>query len=99
MVMRDLRRHLITGRKVQAGLIGAYQRAARRALLLDYDGTLVPLVADPKQARPDAELMDLLRALSAATAMACKSVLHREPAPTKDCAASSMLPRQPRSVK
>ena len=53
------------GGKVQAGLIQAYQAAARRALLLDYDGTLVPFVEDPKLARPDAELMDLLRGLAA----------------------------------
>ena len=58
--MRNLRRHLMEGGKVQAGLIQAYQAAARRALLLDYDGTLVPFVEDPKLARPDAELMDLL---------------------------------------
>ena len=53
------------GGKDQAGLIQAYQAAARRALLLDYDGTLVPFVEDPKLARPDAELMDLLRGLAA----------------------------------
>jgi trehalose 6-phosphate synthase/phosphatase len=51
--------------RVRAGLLRDYRGAARRALLLDYDGTLVPFVGDPKQARPDAELMDLLRALSA----------------------------------
>ena len=33
--------------------------------MLDYDGTLVPFVEDPKLARPDAELMDLLRDLAA----------------------------------
>jgi len=48
-----------------SGLVQAYRAAARRALLLDYDGTLVPFVEDPKQARPDAELMDLLRGLGA----------------------------------
>ena len=53
------------GGKVQADLIQAYQAAGRRALLLDYDGTLVPFVEDPKLARPDAELMDLLRGLAA----------------------------------
>jgi trehalose 6-phosphate synthase/phosphatase len=46
-------------------LVHACRAAARRALLLDYDGTLVPFVEDPKQARPDAELMDLLRGLGA----------------------------------
>jgi trehalose 6-phosphate synthase/phosphatase len=63
--MRNLRRHLTEGGKDQAGLIQAYRAAARRALLLDYDGTLVPFVEDPKLARPDAELLDLLRGLAA----------------------------------
>jgi len=40
-----------------------YQAADRRALLLDYDGTLVPFAAEPRLARPDAELLDLLTAL------------------------------------
>ena len=53
------------GGKVQGGLVQAYRAAVRRALLLDYDGTLVPFVEDPKLARPDAELMDLLRSLAA----------------------------------
>jgi trehalose 6-phosphate synthase/phosphatase len=51
--------------KARSGLIQAYRAAARRALLLDYDGTLVPFVEDPKLARPDAELLDLLRGLGA----------------------------------
>ena len=63
--MRNLRRHLLEGGEVQAGLIQAYRAAAQRALLLDYDGTLVPFVEDPKLARPDAELLDLLRGLAA----------------------------------
>jgi trehalose 6-phosphate synthase/phosphatase len=37
----------------------------RIALLLDYDGTLVPIVATPELAAPDAELLTLLGALSA----------------------------------
>jgi trehalose 6-phosphate synthase/phosphatase len=51
--------------KDRAGLIEAYQAAARRALLLDYDGTLVPFVEDPKLAQPDSELIELLRGLAA----------------------------------
>ena len=52
--------------KVLAGLIQQYRSAARRALLLDYDGTLVPFMEDPKLARPDREVLDLLTALDAA---------------------------------
>jgi trehalose 6-phosphate synthase/phosphatase len=40
-------------------------RAARDVrLLLDYDGTLVPLVRDPEQASPDRDLLSLLAALA-----------------------------------
>jgi trehalose 6-phosphate synthase/phosphatase len=37
----------------------------RIALLLDYDGTLVPFAATPDEARPDVELLNLLAALGA----------------------------------
>lgn len=40
-------------------------RAEERTLLLDYDGTLVPIVARPELAQPDDELLGLLRALAA----------------------------------
>jgi trehalose 6-phosphate synthase/phosphatase len=63
--MHNLRKHLMESGSAWSGLVQAYRVAARRALLLDYDGTLVPFVEDPKQARPDAELMDLLRGLGA----------------------------------
>jgi len=54
--------------KVQAELVQQYRSAARRALLLDYDGTLVPFVEDPKLARPDREVLELLAALAAVPA-------------------------------
>jgi trehalose 6-phosphate synthase/phosphatase len=38
--------------------------AARLAVLLDYDGTLVPFAPTPDLARPDRDLMDLLRRLT-----------------------------------
>jgi trehalose 6-phosphate synthase/phosphatase len=41
-----------------------FKRARRPLLLLDYDGTLVPLVGRPDDARPDARLMGLLRRLA-----------------------------------
>ncbi len=59
------RRARVLSGKVQAALVQAHRSAGRRAFLLDYDGTLVPFVEDPKQARPDPELMELLRALGA----------------------------------
>ncbi|HEX8350510.1 MAG TPA: bifunctional alpha,alpha-trehalose-phosphate synthase (UDP-forming)/trehalose-phosphatase, partial [Hymenobacter sp.] len=46
-------------------LVRAYQQAERRLLLLDYDGTLVPFHTNPQRAQPDAELLTLLKALSA----------------------------------
>jgi trehalose 6-phosphate synthase/phosphatase len=39
--------------------------APRLALLLDYDGTLVPFAPTPELARPDPRLLDLLRRLAA----------------------------------
>jgi trehalose 6-phosphate synthase/phosphatase len=57
----------LTG-KAQTALVQQYRAATHRALLLDYDGTLVPFAADPKKARPDAELLDLLGALGADSA-------------------------------
>jgi trehalose 6-phosphate synthase/phosphatase len=65
--MRNRRRHLTESGKAWSGLIQAYRAAARRALPLDYDGTLVPFVEDPKLVRPDAELMDLLERLGKRT--------------------------------
>jgi trehalose 6-phosphate synthase/phosphatase len=56
------RARALTG-KAQAGLVQQYRAARRRALLLDYDGTLVPFAAEPRLAQPDAELLELLTAL------------------------------------
>jgi trehalose 6-phosphate synthase/phosphatase len=58
------RARLLTG-KAYSGMIQQYRSAARRALLLDYDGTLVPFAAEPKLAQPDLELMQTLTALGA----------------------------------
>jgi trehalose 6-phosphate synthase/phosphatase len=58
------RARTLTG-KAQTALILSYRTAGRRALLLDYDGTLVPFFATPKSALPDSELLDLLNALAA----------------------------------
>jgi len=44
-------------------MIQHYRAASRRALLLDYDGTLVPFATVPALARPDAEVLELLASL------------------------------------
>lgn len=49
---------------LEAALIGL-RAAPHRILLLDYDGTLTPIVADPDEAVPDQSLRDLLSALAA----------------------------------
>ncbi|MGA9778245.1 MAG: bifunctional alpha,alpha-trehalose-phosphate synthase (UDP-forming)/trehalose-phosphatase [Verrucomicrobiia bacterium] len=56
------RARLLTG-KAFTGLLQQYRAAARRSLLLDYDGTLVPFATEPKLAKPDVELLELLTAL------------------------------------
>jgi len=58
------RARLLTG-KAYTGMIQHYHSSRHRALLLDYDGTLVPFSQEPKFARPDAELLDTLVALGA----------------------------------
>ena len=56
------RARLLTG-KAYSGMIQQYRAASRRALLLDYDGTLVPFASEPKLAPPDPELIETLLAL------------------------------------
>ncbi len=56
------RARLLTG-KAYSGMIQQYRSAHRRALLLDYDGTLVSFANEPKLAQPDAELIETLTAL------------------------------------
>jgi len=46
-------------------LMDAYRRSAKRLLLLDYDGTLVPFASRPMQAAPDEQVLSLLSALTA----------------------------------
>jgi trehalose 6-phosphate synthase/phosphatase len=58
------RARALTGR-AHTSLIQQFQAAGSRALLLDYDGTLVPFVDNPKFAHPDSELLRLLSLLSA----------------------------------
>ncbi len=50
--------------KTRGELTGQFQKALRRLVLLDYDGTLVPFAETPEKARPDAELLKLLAELN-----------------------------------
>jgi trehalose 6-phosphate synthase/phosphatase len=54
-------RHL--GGAPLADMLERHRRAAQRVLLLDYDGTLVPLTGTPAEAAPSPELTALLRDL------------------------------------
>jgi trehalose 6-phosphate synthase/phosphatase len=47
-----------------AGLVDSYAKAAKRLLLLDYDGTLVPIAKRPREAIPDADLRMVLKQLT-----------------------------------
>ena len=58
------RARVLTG-AAQTSLVQQYRSASQRALLLDYDGTLVPFAENPELARPDRELLDLLASLGA----------------------------------
>ena len=44
----------------RARIVAAYRAAPQRLLLLDYDGTLVPLMRDPAAAAPPEELLHIL---------------------------------------
>jgi trehalose 6-phosphate synthase/phosphatase len=46
------------------GLVEEYRRSARRLILLDYDGTLVPFVPDHALARPTQKVLSLLQRLA-----------------------------------
>lgn len=59
------RRARYLGGKTQTALLQQYRTTQHAAMFLDYDGTLVPFVGDPRLAQPDKELLDLLGDLSA----------------------------------
>ncbi len=50
--------------KTRGELTDQFQKAQRRLVLLDYDGTLVPFAETPEKASPDAELLKLLGELN-----------------------------------
>jgi trehalose 6-phosphate synthase/phosphatase len=47
--------------KVRSKLVKDFKAAKKRLILLDYDGTLVPFCDWPKKARPDEDVLSLLR--------------------------------------
>jgi len=49
--------------KIRKRLINDYLKSNKRLILLDYDGTLVPLVEKPENAKPDSELIVILKNL------------------------------------
>lgn len=49
----------------QRKLLTDYQKSKNRLIILDYDGTLIPFAEKPEDAIPDAELLNLLKKLSA----------------------------------
>lgn len=50
--------------EVRKELIIDYRKARNRLIFLDYDGTLIPFSSRPQDAKPDEELLNLLRRLS-----------------------------------
>ena len=50
--------------KIKSKLKSDYLKSKQRLILLDYDGTLVPIVEKPEKAKPDDELLKLLKALT-----------------------------------
>ena len=59
-------------------IVEAYRTAGRRLLLLDYDGTLTPLVRRPELARPTTELMNTLNRLTSSKGTTLAIVSGRE---------------------
>jgi trehalose 6-phosphate synthase/phosphatase len=51
--------------KWKSQLLEKYHDSDKRLILLDYDGTLVPIVRQPKEAFPDRSLCNLLKSLTA----------------------------------
>jgi trehalose 6-phosphate synthase/phosphatase len=49
---------------IEKRIVQDYERAKKRLLLLDYDGTLIPFSKKPEQARPDGEVMSILKRLA-----------------------------------
>jgi len=60
---KKLRARVLTD-EVAKSIVKDFCNARRRLVLLDYDGTLVPIKPTPEEAVPDEDLLQLLRSLS-----------------------------------
>ena len=49
---------------IEDAILNKYNQSKNRFLFLDYDGTLVDFVSNPKDARPDKELLELITSLA-----------------------------------
>ncbi len=58
------RARILTG-KAHSSVLQRYRACSKRALLLDYDGTLVPFASTPQGAAPDSALLHLIGRLAA----------------------------------
>lgn len=50
--------------KIEASMVSSYNKAGKRLLLLDYDGTLQYFTDNPQDARPDKQLLKIMEELS-----------------------------------
>ncbi len=62
-IQKDMFSRKLTG-NVREKLISDYSESKDRLILLDYDGTLVPIRSTPQRARPDDEVIELMKNLS-----------------------------------
>lgn len=61
--VQHMRRTRLLAPQSRQRLLVAYMQAKRRVLLLDYDGSLIPLVKLPHRALPTPQVLDILRHL------------------------------------
>lgn len=59
----EAKKMLLTGEEAER-IVRSFEGSERRLIFLDYDGTLVPLAKTPDRAKPDGELLTLLKRLT-----------------------------------
>ncbi len=62
-VQRRFKVRVLT-KELEDKIVEDYMRSESRLILLDYDGTLVPFAERPEEAKPDEELMEIIKGLS-----------------------------------